>query len=537
MNDRFCPQCGVSLESLATSTPVGSRQQATVEKRSEPTVGPLTAALLILLLGLPVFSAAWYLGAGETEPGVIFFVIVGAGGDGLLAVLAVVGIVAYYYYGGRDTLFPWGWGPLVAIVAGAIALLNNALYYIGEAPQNVIIFVNVLVLALASLEYSKERGSLKTQFEPEDLWFGRGRVSFGVRQRVDELNAWTRTTQKRIGRDLTILLVALPVIFFEPEVVQALNQASQSQLIVVPDSAYVLFAIFFFVLAWRVRSSLRKSRFAIIDINRPHAAAAGQTMLEGERLQLVAFLLIYLVAAGFLIVQVLGNLGNVGSQGIKFVSFSFLYLLSALLCFLVGSWAYKGSALNEIHLTEPSAVDQLGESMGVAPVKVQKGESHSLLMDFDIVGRASTNGGVRSPRYYEAELNATGVDVGADKQQVLGGPPSTLAAMWNCLFREVGNQALHIVLDAVTPQEPNTNVPAKRGPLFAYSHNVQVESALTASKENVLGLASICVTTVDILVGIGTFLLPINSIGLVGIIVTTIAILVGIGTLRSSIHL
>jgi hypothetical protein len=192
-----------------------------------------------------------------------------------------------------------------------------------------------------------------------------------------------------------------------------------------------------------------------------------------------------------------------GSVVVYEVFIIYLFLLSALLCFFVGNRAFRGSALGEIHLVEPSAADELGESVGVVPVKVQKGETHSLLMDFDIVGRAPTNGRAPSGRYYEVALHAPGVDIDADKRHTLFEPPATLVAMWNCFFRAAGNQAMHIVLEAVTPpEEPNSTAPAEKETLFAYAHDVAVESTLTASKENALGLFSIALTVVAIIVTI-----------------------------------
>jgi hypothetical protein len=120
-------------------------------------------------------------------------------------------------------------------------------------------------------------------------------------------------------------------------------------------------------------------------------------------------------------------------------------------------------------------------------------------MDFDIKG--AKNGSVPSGRYYEAELRAPGVDMDAEKRHTLLKPPATLVAMWNCLFRVAGNQAVHIVLEAVTPPEEPTG-PTERDTLFAYSHDVAVESVFTASKENGLGLFSNAVTICGIMVGL-----------------------------------
>ncbi len=223
--------------------------------------------------------------------------------------------------------------------------------------------------------------------------------------------------------------------------------------------------------------------------------------LEGERVQLAIFVVVFALAAASETEAVLRILESGGSVIINQISISYLFLLSAVLCFIIGNWAFRGSTLGEIHLVEPSAADELGESVGAVPVKVQRGETHSLLMDFEIIGRALTDGRVPSGRHYEVELHAPGVDIDADKRHTLFEYPATLVAMWNCFFRAAGNQAMHIVLEAVTPpEEPKTTAPAKRETLFAYSHDVAVESVFTASKENGLGLLSVGVTAGSIMI-------------------------------------
>lgn len=499
--DNFCRHCGAALQS-----PVASAERAelrpAVQEHSESLVSPSTAVLVIWLLGTLFFNYSYTLNTGTG--GLYSFIILGSGGETLLLLLAVVLVAVHYYYSGRDTLFPDGSGPLVAIVAVALISFNDAYLYaltLQVFPNSSLlffaIFLYVVLVPLCYVEYKKETGRTTMQPQPEQPLSGRGRASFGVRRRVDELKARSSTMQKRIGRDLTLLIVALPIIFLEPYLLEAPLPVSEGR--VISDGVWMLSAIFFFAFAWRTRASLRKSRFAVINVNRSHTEASQRLTLEGERGQLAIFLIVFVSMAAFETELVLRAIGSGESILLLQVYIPYLFLLSALLCFFVGNRAFRGSALAEIHLVEPSAAEELGEGIGVMPNKVLKGETHSLLMDFDIKG--AKNGSVPSGRYYEAELRAPGVDMDAEKRHTLLKPPATLVAMWNCLFRVAGNQAVHIVLEAVTPPEEPTG-PTERETLFAYSHDVAVESVFTPSKENGLGLFSSAVTVCGIMVGL-----------------------------------
>ncbi|HYC19876.1 MAG TPA: zinc ribbon domain-containing protein [Candidatus Bathyarchaeia archaeon] len=501
-NDNFCRHCGAEMQISGTSAEHTVPRPA-VQEHSKPSISLSTAVLLIWLLGTLSFNYSLIVNA---EPaGWWSFTILGSGGANLLLLLAVVLVALHYYYAGGDTLFPVGWGPLVSILAVALIIFNDAYLYAIEIPAfpNLVlllfaVFLYVVLLPLCYFEYKKEIRQPTAQMEPEQARLGLGRTSFGVRRRVDELKDRARTMQKRIGRDLTLLIIALPIIFLEPYHLGVPLPVSEGRYIT--DGVWIISATFLFAFAWRMRASLRKSRFAVINVNRPHEEVSRQLTLEGEREQRAIFLVVFAAMAAFETDLVLRPLTSGESILVNQVYIPCLFLLAALLCFLIGSWAFTGSALGEIHLVEPSAADELGEGVGVMPNKVLKGETHSLLMDFDVVGRPSTNGSVQSGRYYEAVLHAPGVDVDADKRHTLFEPPATLVAMWNCLFRAGGNQAVHVVLEAVTPPKPsNTTLPPKRETLFAYSHDVAVESVFTGSRENMLGLLNIAVTVGSIL--------------------------------------
>jgi hypothetical protein len=495
--DSFCKQCGLPLQSSQASA-----------GNAEPLVSAATAALVIWLVSALFFNYSLAFKMQGLQLETLYSAILGNGAESLLVLLAIIGIGVHYYYAGQDTLFPRGWGPLAALSAVVLVSFEDATFYAFGGPVSnwylllFVIFWNVVLVALALPEYRRETRPPHAQREPEQKQSQRGRASLAVRRRVDELRVRSRLTQQRIGRDLTALIVAMPVIFFEPVFLQIVGGLP----IIFVDSVWVLFAVFFVVLALRLRSSLKRSRFAIIDVNRPQVSASGQVRLQGERGQQALFLAVYVVTASYLIQEVVRNLGQFSSSGTLFVTLGFLYLLAALLCFLVGSLAFRGSPLGEIHLTEPSAADELGEGTGVVPVKVQRGETHSLMMEFDIVGPAVKNGTSSAGRYYE--LYAQGID-DADKRRASCEAPATLMAMWNCQFCTAGNQAINIVLDAAIPPEgPNATAQAKRETLFAHSHNVAVESLLTASAENALALVSVSVSTICIAVSI---------VGLVGL--------------------
>jgi hypothetical protein len=510
-----------------------------VQQSRERLATALTGALFIWLVGTLVFYYSLVLSEGAD---LSFDMIVGVGGSSLLVLLAIAGVATHYYYGGRSTLFPKGWGPLVAIAAVALFAFNNAyLYYVLGYPQpslfSFMVFWYAGLVVLSCAEYKKETASMKTRPEAEPWWFRRGRANLGVRRRIEELIAHSETAQKRIGRDLTLLIVALPIIFFEP--VFLIPAGNEPRLFV--DGLWTFVSIFFFALALRMRESIRASRFAIVDINRPRADAPRQVTLQGERGLLATFLIIYGLMVGFTSEVALRALSFGEQISVAQLFFYSLYLVAALLCFFIGNWAFKGSALSEIHLVERAAADELGESTGVVPVKVHPGETHSLLMDFNIVGRSSANGG--TPRYYEAELHASGVDIDVDKH-TLYESPATLMAAWSCRFRAAGNQAMSIVLAAVTRlHEPSTPEPEKRQTLFSYAHDVVVEGALTASKENTITLTGTFVTVLGIVFGLWTVISQYGStltsdfITVLGIVFALIALIIPSDVLhRASAH-
>ncbi len=246
--DSFCRHCGAALQG-AESTARAEPRPATAQERSEPLVSATTAALLIWLLATLAWSYSYNL---NTVTGLAYYslVILGPGGTTLLVLLAVVGVATHYYYGGRSTLFPNGWGPLVAIVAVVLVTFNDAyLYALGFSVFSnwpilfFTVFLYVVLVALSYVEYRKETRSLKRQPELEQPSPGRGRVSFGVRRRVDELKADSRTTQKRIGREITLLIVALPIIFLEPLVFEVALPVSEGRFLI--DGVLMLSAIFF----------------------------------------------------------------------------------------------------------------------------------------------------------------------------------------------------------------------------------------------------------------------------------------------------
>ena len=499
----------------------------------------LTATLLIWLVGTLVYNYSMDLSQGA---GLSFSTIVGGGGSGLLVVLAIAGVATHYYYAGRSTLFPTGWGPLVAIAAVALVTFNTAYYSyaLGYPPSSLLsppfnLFADFWyagLVVLSSAEYMRETASMKTRPEAEHWWFGRGRASVGVRKRIEELIAHSQNAQKRIGRDLTLLIVALPILFFEP--VALIPPGNEPRLFV--DGLWMFFSIFLFALALRMRESIRTSRFAIMDINRPGADASRQVTLLGERGQLAIFLIIYGIMVGYISGAVLQFLSFGEQISVPQLFFYSLYLVAALLCFFIGNWAFKESALSEIPLVEPSVADELGESTGVVPVKVHPGETHSLVMDFNMVGRSSANG-VPS-HYYEAELHASGVDIDVDTH-TLYESPATLTAAWTCRFRAAGNQAMSIVLAAVTrPHEPSALEPEKRQTLFSYPYDVVVEGALTASKENTVTLTGTFVTVLGVVFGLWTVVtqygntLASDVITVLGILFALIALIIPSQVLR-----
>jgi hypothetical protein len=190
------------------------------------------------------------------------------------------------------------------------------------------------------------------------------------------------------------------------------------------------------------------------------------------------------------------------------------YLLSALVCFLLGYRVLMQSSVAAVALDEPALHGLLDGSIGVLPAKVRAGEAHSVMMDFniaaaeDVISSASDSPTFNAdlPRaHYEVELQAAGATIDGEKRCAILDAPTTLKGVWSCLFPTVGTQRLHLLLHSVRPNRARTASDAfARELIFAYTHKVHVDRK--ASLENVISVIGITVAAASVLINLHPFI-------------------------------
>jgi hypothetical protein len=282
---------------------------------------------------------------------------------------------------------------------------------------------------------------------------------------------------------------------------------------------FALFGVFFLIIAATFSSLLKKPRFILLSVNHSDAglksiAAAEATAIKKDaKARLVAFLLVY--AYPFMFTAWLLTFGYYGTlvEQASILGLGVL-MLSALVCFLFGYWVLTRSSFDAVPLDESALGGPLGQSVGVLPAKVRVGESHSVMMDFNIAaaagdtalsaGHALAADSLRP--HYEIELQAAGAVVDGEKLWTLSKVPATLKAIWSCSFQKSGTQALHLLLKAVHPVHAQSELDTPdRDLLFAYTHDVRVDGRFTASADNMLSIISILITAASVIIPFRAF--------------------------------
>jgi pSer/pThr/pTyr-binding forkhead associated (FHA) protein len=313
----------------------------------------------------------------------------------ILFILAIVGIISHYYSG--ENASPLRWGPLCGIAgtAAQAAGLVIASYYGTPMPSYsptatalfdvLVAYVIVIITGVPSyIEYLKEGASEATEHVAQVV--RSEQLSTALARHIEDIEVSIEQVRKRVRRDLTLLTVALPIIF-----VGAISITVQAWLLTI---IYALFGAFFLIVAVAFSSLLKKPRFVLLSVNQSDAGldsiaeAERRTLVKDAREQLTVFLLVY----AFPVLFWMAALSQRALRTEVNVSFSML-LLSALVCFLFGYWVLTRSRVAAIALNEPALHGLLGASVGVLPTKVRAGEAHSVLMDFNI---AAASGGAQA---------------------------------------------------------------------------------------------------------------------------------------------
>jgi hypothetical protein len=359
-----------------------------------------------------------------------------------------------------------------------------------------------------------------------------GRLSSALTRHVEHIEVSIDQVRKRVRRDLTLLTVAVAMLTVGLSIIFTLSNLLAwahivdlhlqdlhlQQLIVA--IAYALFSVFFLIFAAVFSSLVKKTHFVVLSVNHSDAslesdaAAERRTLVKDARRRLVVFLLVYAIP----ILALLDTASiNPDQLGMLFTTSSVpeaAFLLSALVCFLLGYRVLMQSSVAAIALEQPALHGLLDASIGVLPTKVRAGEAHSVMMDFNIAAAGDMMSSAGDPptfnadmprAHYEVELQAAGATVDGEKRCAILDAPTTLKGIWSCSFPTVGTQRLHLLLHSVRPaRAPTARDTLTREPIFAYTHDVHVDR--TASWENVISVIGVMVAAAAVLINLRLFI-------------------------------
>lgn len=440
--------------------------------------------------------------------------------------LAIAGVTVHYYR--SETAQRFRWGPPCGI-AGLIALgaysVVRYLHYSTTTPGwslmtsamaavvNYYVFGVLMTAVPLYFEYRKEGAPVAPAHVAQAVLSAP--LSRALERRIESVEATVEKTRERLKKDLTRLTVALPLIFLGTILFAGVFPFAEERLPLIAI-VFALFGIFFLIIAASFSSLLKKPRFVILSVNHSDsglestAAAEATAIRKDAKGRLVAFLLVY--AYPFMLTGWLLTFGYYGTlvEQASILGLGVL-MLSVLVCFLFGYWVLTQSSIGAIPLEESSLGGLLGDSVGVLPAKVRVGESHSVMMDFNIVAAvggtalsaADAHAADSQRPHYEIELQAAGAVVDGLKLWTLSKVPATLKAIWSCSFQKPGTQALHLLLKAVHPVRARSEWDTPdRDILFAFTHDVRVDGKFAASADNVLSIISVLVTATSVIASV-----------------------------------
>ena len=437
--------------------------------------------------------------------------------------LAIAGIITHYYPRG-ETASLFRWGPICGIAGPAADIAASLFFYYQTGTRattaNVMLvmlsaYVEVLIIGIPLyIEYLKEGAPVAAERVTQTTLSGR--FSSALTRHVKDIEVSIDQLRERVRRDLTLLTVALPIIFLGTIIIVEVVAGGSGLQNLLVAAIYALFGGFFLIVAVAFSSLLKKPRFTVLAVNNTTAdveaiaAAERHTLIKDARRRLAIFLLVYAFPVFFWAYFVV--LVHSFSSALAALTASLaVLLLSVLVCFLVGYWVLTRSTVSAIALDEPALHGLLEDSVGVLPVKVRAGEAYSVLMDFNVTApsedMSSSEGGApavdadSSLPHYEVELQAAGATVDGEKRCAIFDVPATCESIWNCSFPNVGTQALHVLLNEIRP----TRVHVKKGafvrqPLFTQMYDVHVEGVFSAN--NLIAMIGVIVAGASVFVSL-----------------------------------
>jgi len=327
--------------------------------------------------------------------------------------------------------------------------------------------------------------------------------------------------RKRVRRDLTLLTVAFPIIFLSAVLIASAITIDVHLQRLLVATFFLPFSVIFLIVAAVFSSLLKKPHFVMLSVNHSDAslesdaAAERRTLVKDVHRRLVVFLLVYAFPIlAWLNVDVFGNatLHFSATELVVNITTWSAFLLSALVCFLLGYRVLTQSSVAAIALDEPALHGLLDASIGVLPTKVRAGEAHSVMMDFNLAAAGDVMSSAGDPptfnadlprAHYEVELQAAGATVDGEKRCAIFDVPAALKGIWSCSFPRPGTLKLHLLLHSVRPARAQTALDVfAREPIFAYTHDVHVDGRFTASLDNVISIGGVTVAAVAVLINL-----------------------------------
>ena len=159
-------------------------------------------------------------------------------------------------------------------------------------------YVLVMITGVPSyIEYLKEGPPVTTERVAQTA--RSGQLSTALARHIDDIDSSMDQMRKRIQRDLTVLTVALPIIFVGTSIIVTVVASGSGLQNLLMATIYALFGGFFLIVAVTFSSLLKKPRFILLSVNNRTAgleaiaAAERHALVKDARERLAIFLLIY----------------------------------------------------------------------------------------------------------------------------------------------------------------------------------------------------------------------------------------------------
>jgi|GEM_PF-7020056 len=248
-----------------------------------------------------------------------------------------------------------------------------------------------------------------------------------------------------------------------------------------------------------IRGNLDSTEIYILAIIPSLGSIVCHTLFpRAPRMRLFVFMAAYLVLillfvkGQIIIFSTYGSLGYI-PQPIGLL----VFLLSILGCFLLGYKALVETRDSEVTRHEPLFHNSIYQCVSVLPEKVYVGGTHNILAEFDRSecsnNESSGNNHVAMDyKNLEVELNAAGVTIDGEKKYRLLETSHIPTCLWNCHFKNAGDQAVTLVLRAIQPND-------QKNTIFRHRFDIKVNSAFSASVQPSITII-VSITSIIILI-------------------------------------